>query len=71
MAKSTQSKKTTTKKTTKTSVKSTRASRKVQPKAKDVQKVDFYPNRMTVAISVLAGTLLVLITLISVLGSRG
>lgn len=33
------------------------------------QKVDFYPNRMTVAVSVLAGTLLVLVTMIAVLGS--
>ena len=35
-----------------------------------VQKVDIYPNRMTVAISALAGTLLVLVTIIAVLGSR-
>lgn len=34
-------------------------------------KVDIYPNRMTVAISALAGTLLVLVTIIAVLGSRG
>jgi len=32
------------------------------------QKVDYYPNRMTLAISALAGTLLVLIALIAVLG---
>lgn len=38
---------------------------------KKVQKVDIYPNRMTVAISALAGTLLVLVTIIAVLGSRG
>jgi len=31
-------------------------------------KVDYYPNRMTVAISVLAGTILMLVTLIAVLG---
>jgi hypothetical protein len=31
-------------------------------------KVDYYPNRMTLAIAVLAGTLLVLISLITVLG---
>lgn len=33
-------------------------------------KVDYYPNRMTVAISALAGTLLVLFALIAVLGSQ-
>ena len=33
-------------------------------------KVDYYPNRMTVAISTLAGTLLVLLALIAALGSR-
>lgn len=32
-------------------------------------KVDYYPNRMTVAISALAGTLLVLFALIAVLNS--
>lgn len=31
-------------------------------------KVDYYPNRMTLAISVLAGTLIVLLALIAVLG---
>ncbi len=31
-------------------------------------KVDYYPNRMTVAISALAGTLIVLFSLIAVLG---
>lgn len=30
--------------------------------------VDYYPNRMTVAISVLAGTVIVLFALIAVLG---
>lgn len=34
------------------------------------QKVDYYPNRMTVAVSALAGTLLVLLALIAVLGSQ-
>lgn len=34
------------------------------------QKVDYYPNRMTVAISALAGTILVLVAVIAVLGSR-
>lgn len=33
-------------------------------------KVDYYPNRMTVAISALAGTLIVLFALIAVLGSQ-
>lgn len=33
-------------------------------------KVDYYPNRMTVAVSALAGTLLVLLALIAVLGSQ-
>ncbi len=31
-------------------------------------KVDYYPNRMTVAVSALAGTLIVLFSLIAVLG---
>jgi hypothetical protein len=31
-------------------------------------KVDYYPNRMTLAVAVLAGTLLVLISIITVLG---
>lgn len=35
-----------------------------------IQKVDYYPNRMTVAISALAGTILVLVAVIAVLGSR-
>lgn len=33
-------------------------------------KVDYYPNRMTVAVSALAGTMIVLLALIAVLGSR-
>lgn len=33
--------------------------------------VDFYPNRMTVAVSALAGTLLVLLAIIAVLGVKG
>lgn len=33
-------------------------------------KVDYYPNRMTVAVSALAGTAIVLLALIAVLGSR-
>ncbi|QCT39789.1 hypothetical protein FBF31_01705 [Candidatus Saccharibacteria bacterium oral taxon 955] len=32
-------------------------------------KVDYYPNRMTVAVSALAGTVLVLFALISVYGA--
>ena len=40
-------------------------------KAKKVQKVDIYPNRMTVAVSALAGTVLLLVTIIAALGSRG
>ena len=53
-------------------------SRSVSPKARPAKshssksaKVDYYPNRMTVAVSVLAGTILVLVTAIAVLGSRG
>mgnify|MGYP003441997761 FL=1 len=65
------------KKTTKTPAKKpVAAKKKVASTRKKVvaspsQKVDFYPNRMTVAVSVLAGTLLVLVTMIAVLGSRG
>ena len=33
-------------------------------------KVDYYPNRMTVAVSALAGTLIVLFAIIAVLGSQ-
>ena len=40
-------------------------------RAKKVQKVDIYPNRMTVAVSALAGTVLLLVTIIAALGSRG
>lgn len=50
-----------------------RAPKKTTTKAKSAAKstkVDYYPNRMTLAVSVLAGTLLVLITIIAVLGSR-
>lgn len=48
-----------------------KVAKKPVAKAAKVKKVDIYPNRMTLAISALAGTLLVLITIISVLGSRG
>lgn len=34
------------------------------------KKVDYYPNRMTLAVSALAGTLLVLLALIAVFGSQ-
>ncbi len=46
------------------------ASKRVPAKkpATMTQKVDYYPNRMTVAISALAGSILVLVTLIAVLG---
>lgn len=56
---------------TKAKAKVTTAARKVEavsrPKS---QKVDYYPNRMTVAVSALAGTILVLVAVIAVLGSR-
>ncbi len=67
----TTAKKTTVKKTTvaKKTVKKP-ASRKARAKAPVSTKVDYYPNRMTVAVSALAGTLLVLLALIAVLGSQ-
>lgn len=53
----------------KASVKKKSATKKVVKKAAPAsQKVDFYPNRMTVAVAALAGTLLVLVSLIAVLG---
>lgn len=69
MVKASTTKKTATR--TKTSVKKTAAKRTVSKKAKVApvsDKVDYYPNRMTVAVSALAGTLLVLFALIAVLG---
>ena len=64
---------TTTKKTpakAKKPVKKT-APKRASKKAVAVStKVDYYPNRMTVAVSALAGTLLVLFALIAVLGSQ-
>lgn len=56
----------------KKSVKKTSTKRvvRVVAKAPVSQKVDYYPNRMTVAISALAGTLLVLFALIAVLGAQ-
>lgn len=59
-------KKTSTKRAVKTATKKT-VKRASTPRA---QKVDYYPNRMTVAISALAGTILVLLAIITVLGSR-
>ncbi len=50
---------------------STRKKSTAAAKAKKVQKVDIYPNRMTVAVSALAGTVLLLVTIIAALGSRG
>ena len=44
--------------------------KKSSPKLAASQKVDYYPNRMTLAVSVLAGTLLVLVSLIAVLGMQ-
>ena len=41
-----------------------------QTPQKSSTRVDYYPNRMTVAISALAGTMIVLLALIAVLGSR-
>lgn len=61
----------------KTTAKTTATSKKVAPKKHSTtkkqsvstsQKVDYYPNRMTLAISALAGTLIVLLALIAVLG---
>ncbi len=40
-------------------------------KVSKVQKVDIYPNRMTVAVSALAGTVLLLVTIIAAFGARG
>lgn len=62
-----------TTKSPKKSVSTTKATvRAKKPAAKKAatasRKVDYYPNRMTLAVSVLAGTMLVLITLIAVLG---
>jgi len=60
-------------------VKSSKPSKKTAPKKRSMvkkpvegaqQKVDYYPNRMTLAISALAGTLIVLLALIAVLGQR-
>lgn len=59
------------KKTTKASNAKRSATKKTASKSRPVKstKVDYYPNRMTVAISALAGTALVLLALISVYGA--
>lgn len=44
--------------------------RSTTKKAAVPQKVDYYPNRMTLAVSALAGTLIVLLALIAVLGAQ-
>lgn len=63
---SSKAKKTATKKV----VKKTAVKKVTKPSKAVSQKVDYYPNRMTVAVSALAGTLLVLLALIAVLGSQ-
>lgn len=65
---STKTKKTSVSTSKKTTVK--RAATKKRAVVPASHKVDFYPNRMTVAVSALAGSVLVLVTLIAVLGSR-
>lgn len=71
--KSTSRKAVVKKTTTKAKTSAVAAVRKVKRVAKPSvsNKVDYYPNRMTVAVSALAGTILVLISVIAVLGSRG
>lgn len=59
-------KKQTTKRTTKPS-KTTGARRKLASKKAVVNKVDYYPNRMTLAVSALAGTSIVLLSLMAAL----
>lgn len=61
-------KKTAVKAKSRTSAVARKATTTARPKS---QKVDYYPNRMTVAVSALAGTILVLVAVIAVLGSRG
>ena len=56
--------------TKKTATKSAPKKRAVKKAAVASTKVDYYPNRMTVAVSALAGTILVLFALIAVLGSQ-
>lgn len=59
----------TTKRSSSTSAKKGTA-RKTSSAKTSSQKVDYYPNRMTVAVSALAGTVLVLISVITVMNSR-
>lgn len=58
------------KKTTKKVTKSAAVKTVKKPVAQAPTKVDIYPNRMTLAISALAGTMIVLLSLIAVLGSQ-
>lgn len=69
MVKASTTKKSTTTARTKKPVKKAAVKRTVK-KAVVSNKVDYYPNRMTVAVSALAGTLLVLFALIAVLGAQ-
>ncbi len=62
---------TATKKKAAAAKKPVKSVKKSTAKKASVKRVDIYPNRMTVAVSALAGTLLVLVTIIAVLGSRG
>ena len=65
-------KKTTKKPAAKRTAKSVAAKKPAVSRARTAKRdtVDYYPNRMTVAISALAGTILVLLAIITVLGSR-
>ncbi len=54
----------------KTAVKKSTTKRAARKAVVPSTKVDYYPNRMTVAVSALAGTLIVLLALIAVLGSQ-
>ena len=63
-------KKASTKKPMVKSVATKKTTNQSSPKPVVSQKVDYYPNRMTLAVSVLAGTLLVLVSLIAVLGMQ-
>lgn len=62
------------KKTTKSSAKKATTTKKVVKKSPvrkaRTNKVDYYPNRMTLAVSVLGGVSLVLLALIAVLGLK-
>jgi hypothetical protein len=54
----------------KTTASKSRAKKRAQSVKPAATTVDYYPNRMTLAVSVLAGTVLVLVALIAVLGSQ-